>query len=163
MEIRKNMGRLNKMIFMTEEMATLVKTPMMLVGSVCSCNGVGLFGYFREMAAAEAFFRAPHKEYNPLVQRVLEKICEAEDKNETLDDFSHVSCEEVQEHLEYIYDLLADHPDGVGYMQFLYDLAKQVAAASGSGLFGSGSKISPQEAYLLTTIQEKLHLDHAQL
>lgn len=147
------------MIFMTEEMATLVKTPRMLVGSVCTCDGMGFFSYFREMAAADAFLKAPHQNYNSLVQLVLEKLREAEDKNETLDDFSHISQAEVEEHLDYVYDLLADHPDGVGYMQFLYDLAERVANAAGPGLFGLGSGLTPEEAEFLALMRDKLHLD----
>jgi hypothetical protein len=146
------------MIFHTEEMATLVKTPMMLVGSVCSCDGTGFFSYWREMGAAQSFLRRSQGKYNALVDRVIEKLIEAKEKNETLDDFSHVALEEIEEHLEYTYDLMFDHPDGAGYMRFLYDLAEAVAAASGTGWFGAGSKITEKEANILRVIQEKLRV-----
>jgi hypothetical protein len=146
------------MIFVTEEMGVLVKTPMMLVGAVCASDGMGFITYCREMAAADSFIRAAHNEYNPLVQRVLEKMREAEDRNETLDDFTHVSCEEIEEHLEMIYDLLADHPDGAGYMQFLYDLSEHVARAAGPGFLGIGRKVTAEESAFLATIKEKLRL-----
>jgi hypothetical protein len=144
------------MIFVTEEMATFVKTPMMVVGAMCGCDGKGLLSYCRSMSAAESFLRDAHDDYNPLVQRVLEKIREAEDRSETLDDFSHVSCEEVQEHLDYIADLLAGHPDGAGYMQFLYDLAAHVANSTHKGLFGKMSKLTAEENAFLNTLKARM-------
>ncbi|XGV97863.1 MAG: hypothetical protein ACAF41_02810 [Leptolyngbya sp. BL-A-14] len=50
-------------------------------------------------------------------------------------------------------------PEEIGeYKTFIYTCAEAVANAAGSGLFGSGEKVSEQEAVALTKIKEALTL-----
>ena len=45
------------------------------------------------------------------------------------------------------------------YKEFLYEIAIQIANASGEGIFGTGPKISKQEAIVLERLKMLIELD----
>ncbi|NEP77552.1 MAG: hypothetical protein F6K17_20170 [Okeania sp. SIO3C4] len=103
---------------------------------------------------------------NQLIQNLLVDTFDAEKTTQINEIENAVNftdfLEDAQEKIKAavaIARLKATPKEAQEYKEFLYEIATQIANASGEGIFGTGPKISQQEAIVLERLKMLLELD----
>ncbi|NEO52175.1 MAG: hypothetical protein F6K54_03205 [Okeania sp. SIO3B5] len=101
---------------------------------------------------------------NQLIQNLLVDIAEKTTRINEIENAVNFPefLEDAQEKIKAavaIADLKATPKEAQEYKEFLYEIATQIANASGEGIFGTGPKISQQEAIVLERLKMLLELD----
>ena len=133
----------------------LMALPALVIGVMMKVDGPGFLKGWREATAGLDYFSAALERFNDnaAVLRVLAYM-----EQELPGDIGQIDYDDVLARAGRIDLLLAGTPDAPGYKQFIYELAEAVAAASGSGLFGRGPKVSEREAAFLAELRASLRL-----
>ncbi len=103
---------------------------------------------------------------NQLIHNLLVDTSDAEkttqineiENSENFEDFLENVLEKLKAAVA-IAHLKATPKEAQEYKEFLYEIANQIANASGEGIFGTGPKISQKEAIVLEQIKKALELD----
>ncbi|NEP87394.1 MAG: hypothetical protein F6K18_11480 [Okeania sp. SIO2C2] len=101
---------------------------------------------------------------NQLVHNLLVDIAEKTTRINEIENAVNFTefLEDAQEKIKAavaIAHLKATPKEAQEYKEFLYEIATQIANASGEGIFGTGPKISQQEAIVLERLKMLLELD----
>jgi hypothetical protein len=122
----------------------------------------GPFKMVREMGALAGFLRESSEQFkdNPLVSQVISALTAKPDEDAGSQagqpEPVTLSITDILGKADSLNSLLASIPGGDDVKRFIYQLAEKIASASGSGLFGSGPKISGQEANFLERLKNTL-------
>jgi len=98
---------------------------------------------------------------NLLVQAALMRFIDESGNIDTgLDSekVEHIPEGDVLASVDYVMNMFEGLPELPGYKQFLYTLAEKIATAAGTGLLGTGAKVSAEEAGLLQDLNARLGL-----
>lgn len=125
-----------------------------LLATVAS-DRTGVIGYFREIMAAGRYLYDAQRRYahNELVQELFSRTDERTLPNENAD--ATLTRERLLDRLEEIGRILSDDDEAEEFKRFLYELAEQVARASG-GLFAP--RVSEDEAAFLAELKRLLRM-----
>ncbi|NEQ76720.1 MAG: hypothetical protein F6K23_29015 [Okeania sp. SIO2C9] len=101
---------------------------------------------------------------NQLIQNLLVDIAEKTTQINEIENAVNFTdfLEDAQEKIKAavaIAHLKATPKEAQEYKEFLYEVATQIANASGEGIFGTGPKVSQQEAIVLERLKMLLELD----
>jgi hypothetical protein len=128
-------------------------------------SGAGLIGKIRETRSISEFMGSAAENYagNPLVEGIIGALTGGSDEfKDLLDDAPDLGNLDLDSVLATVTEadgLLAGFGEvGTQFKLFLMDLVGKVVTASGSGLFGTGQKVSEQEAQYVSALRERLGL-----
>ncbi|MAU08234.1 MAG: hypothetical protein CL607_00310 [Anaerolineaceae bacterium] len=131
-----------------------------VIGGALKTSGAGVFGKMREVGSLAGFLRSAPQVFagSELIKGLVSSLGDLDFSNMDLDDLDTGS---VMDEVSNLDDLLssaglADEAENV--KRFIFGLAENVAAASGSGVFGSGEKVSSDEASYLENLKSTLGL-----
>jgi len=143
----------NGTAYSDEEVHLLAHGPLIVMMATTTADGITPLGLLRESAAVAGFMSDAQDKYtdNLLVLLVIDRQ-NAIDKA-LLEDRSYADLIAMVDDLSA---MLQDDQDTLGYKQFLLDVADKTANAAGGGAFGSGVKVSPQEAEFITYLKQRL-------
>lgn len=127
-----------------------------------------LFSAVKEVFALQKIRKQTKSNYqnNQLIQDLLADTSDAEKKtqineienSENFADFLENVLEKLKAAVA-IAHLKATPIEAQEYKEFLYEIANQIANASGEGIFGTGPKVSQKEAIVLEQIKKAIELD----
>jgi hypothetical protein len=143
----------NGTAYTDEEVHLLAHGPLIVMMATTSADGITPLGLLRESAAVAGFMSDAHDKYheNLLVLLVIDHQ-NAIDKT-LLEDRGY---EDLLAMVDDLSAMLKEDVDTPGYKQFLLDVADKTANAAGEGAFGSGVKVSPQEAEFMGYLRQRL-------
>lgn len=131
-----------------------------VIGGALKTSGAGVFGKMREVGSLAGFLRSAPEIFagSELIKGLVSGLGDLDFSNMDLDDLDMSS---VMDEVSNLDDLLsnaglADEAEKV--KRFIFGLAENVAAASGKGVFGSGEKVSGDEAAFLDNLKNTLSL-----
>lgn len=138
-----------------EEIHLLAHGPMIVMMATTTADGITPMGLLRESAAVAGFMSEAQNKYtdNLLVLLVIDKQNDI-DKN-LLENRGY---DDLLAMVDDLSSMLVDDHDSAGYKQFLLDVAEKTANAAGGGAFGSGVKVSPQEAEFIAYLKQRLNM-----
>ncbi len=128
-----------------------------------------LFSAVKEVFALQKIRKKTKSNYqnNQLIQDLLADTSDAEKKttqineienSENFADFLENALEKLKAAVA-IAHLKATPIEAQEYKEFLYEIANEIANASGEGIFGTGPKVSHKEAIVLEQIKKAIELD----
>jgi hypothetical protein len=149
------------MAFTPEQLNAAAELPVIIIQGVITVDGTTYSSVVRELIAIAKFVDEAQAAYagNLLVQAALLRFIDESGNIDTgLDSnkVEYIPTDDVLASVDYVMDLFAGLPELSGYKQFIYDLAEKIATAAGTGLLGSGAKVSQEEAALLQALQARL-------
>lgn len=131
-----------------------------VIGGALKTSGAGVFGKMREVGSLAGFLRSAPEIFagSELIKGLVSGLGDLDFSNMDLDD---LDMSNVMDEVSNLDDLLsnaglADEAEKV--KRFIFGLAENVAAASGKGVFGSGEKVSGDEAAFLDNLKNTLGL-----
>lgn len=131
-----------------------------VIGGALKTSGAGVFGKMREVGSLAGFLRSAPEIFagSELIKGLVSGLGDLDFSNMDLDD---LDMSNVMDEVSNLDDLLsnaglADEAEKV--KRFIFGLAENVAAASGKGVFGSGEKVSGDEAAFLVNLKSTLGL-----
>lgn len=136
------------------EQQRLIDAAAEVLLATVAADRTGVIDYYREIMAAGRYLYDAQRQYahNQLVQQVLEHQngpTALQANNQPL------TRERLLERLTEIGNIVNDDAEGLEFKQFLYDLARYVARASGNIFTG---RVSADEAVFLADLRERLRL-----
>jgi hypothetical protein len=136
-----------------EEVTLLAHGPLIVMMATTTADGITPLGLIRESAAVAGFLTEAQDKYtdNLLVLLVIDR---QDDIDKTL--LEDRSYDDLLAMVDDLGGMLLDDADSAGYKQFLLDVAEKTANAAGGGAFGSGVKVSPQEAEFIAYLKQRL-------
>ncbi|MGD1704978.1 hypothetical protein [Dapis sp. BLCC M229] len=139
-----------------------------LVSMIIISSEFTLFSAVKEVFtfSAEIKHAKLNYQHNQLIYNLLIDASDTEKKtqineienSENFEDFLENVLEKLKAAVA-IAHLKATLKEAQEYKEFLYEIANQIANASGEGIFGTGPKISQKEALVLEQIKKALELD----
>jgi hypothetical protein len=146
----------------SETLTSILDIIRTVVAGVMGAEGkTGIVKAFREAGAAASFLVDASKMFkgNAIVEQLIEALRDTtRSDNDQEGRITDITKEGVLSKLGGLDALLGDSADGKGVKEFILGLAEKVAGASGSGLFGTGEKITTAEKSLLDDLKGKLGL-----
>ena len=131
-----------------------------VIGGALKTSGAGVFGKMREVGSIAGFLRSAPEVFagSELIKGLVSGLGDLDFSNLDLSDLDTGS---VVNKVGGLDDLLSaagatDEIDTV--KRFIFGLAENVAAASGTGMFGSGEKVSGEETAFLENLKSTLGL-----
>lgn len=129
-----------------------------VIGGALKTSGAGVVGKMREVGSLAGFLRSAPEVFagSELIKGLVSGLGDLDFSNMDLADLDTSS---VMSDVSSLDDLLssaglADEAENV--KRFIFGLAENVAAASGKGMFGSGEKVSSDEASYLENLKTTL-------
>lgn len=118
-----------------------------------AADRTGVLDYYREIMAAGRYLYDAQRRYydNQLVQQLFEH----QDAATTRSDDEPLTRERLLGRFTEIGNIVRNDDEGREFKQFLYDLARQVARASGNIFTG---RVSADEAVFLADLRERLRI-----
>lgn len=133
-----------------------------IMGSTLKTSGAGMFGRLKEVGALAGFLKdAPEKfAGNDLVGGLVQGLLDNDNDDATYVDVNTLDPRAVLDKLGGLDDILGGLDGGLAQQvkEFIFGIANAIAGASGTGLFGSGQKISADEESFLGDLKGKLGL-----
>ncbi len=127
-----------------------------------------LFSAVKEVFALKKFSKQTKLNYqnNQLIHNLLADTSDSEkttqineiENSENFEDFLEDALEKLKAAVA-IAHLRATPREAQEYKEFLYEVATQIANASGEGIFGTGPKVSKKEAIVLERLKIVFDLD----
>jgi hypothetical protein len=119
-----------------------------------AADRTGVLAYYREIMAAGRYLYDARRRYahNELVQQLFSH---QDEQNTPGDDGEALTRERLLDRLTEIGQIVRNDDEGREFKQFLYDLARNVARASGNIFTG---RVSADEAVFLADLRERLRL-----
>lgn len=135
-----------------DERALLLDAAAEVLVAAVAAERTGPISYFREILAAGRYLYDARRRYrdNGLVQDLFSR---AEDRAVDLDE---VTRDKLLARIEEVGSIVHDDAEGLEFKRFLWELAKRVAEASRTGLFGR--RLSENEAAFLDELRNRLRL-----
>lgn len=151
------------MAFTHDQLAAAAELPVVVIQGVITVDGTTYGSVVRELMAVAKFVDEAQAMYanNLLVQAaLLHFIDESGNINTGIDTdaVEHIPPGDVLEGVDYVMGLFAGLPELPGYQHFIYSLAEKVAHAAGTGLFGTGTRVSAHEAEFLDHLRARLNI-----
>lgn len=154
-------------IYTSDEIKAIVSAPME-VGMAVATVDLGIISTAIEAAAMTKTIAGAAKKYpnNSIIQAAFSdeslkqtKIDKPDVKAEDVKSGAYVNqaIAEANEVIAMLQDKATD-TEIAEYKQFIYDCGETVAKAAGSGLFGTGAKVSEAEAQTLAQLKTALSL-----
>lgn len=134
-----------------------------IVGSVLKLGGSGVFGRMKEAGSLMDYFGRATTQFtgNDIIEELLRKMMSTEeDADMPRTDLNELDPQLALDEAGHIETLLASFGPGVTQQikEFIFGAADAVAGAAGTGLFGSGDKVTPEEQQFLSQLKSKLGL-----
>ena len=151
------------MAFTQDQLSAAAELPVIIIQGVITVDGTTYSSVVREMMAVAKFVDEAQIKYanNLLVQAALMRFIDESGNIDTgLDSekVEHIPEGDVLASVDYVMNMFEGLPELPGYKQFLYTLAEKIATAAGTGLLGTGAKVSAEEAGLLQDLNARLGL-----
>ncbi len=135
-----------------EEINLLAHGVMIVMMATTTADGITPVGLLKESSAVAGFLgKAQDKYANNLL--VLLVIDGQNNIDKTL--LENRSYDDMLAMVDDLAGMLRDDQDTPGYKQFLIEVAQETANAAGGGMFGSGVKVSPQEAEFIEYLRQR--------
>ncbi|NWF69868.1 MAG: hypothetical protein HXY40_12355 [Chloroflexi bacterium] len=145
----------NGTAYSDEEINLLAHGPMIVMMATTESDGVTPMGLLKESAAVAGFMSKAHDTYHDNLLVLL--VIDGQDKiDKTL--LENRTYDELLAMVDDLSAMLKDDAESGGYRRFLLEVAEHTANAAGEGLFGSGVRISAQEADFLNYLKQRLGL-----
>lgn len=145
----------------------LLKQAITLIWIIVTASDFTLLSALKEIFAFTQKIQNAKLNYqdNQLIQGLLADISDEEQETkineienaENFEDFLEDALEKLKAAVA-IAHLKATPKEAQEYQEFLYEIANQIANASGEGIFGTGPKVSQQEAIVLEQLKTILKL-----
>ncbi|MDJ0554088.1 MAG: hypothetical protein QNJ68_06555 [Microcoleaceae cyanobacterium MO_207.B10] len=145
----------------------LLKQAITLTWLIVTASDFTLFSAFKEIFTFTKKIKNAqlYYQHNQLIQGLLADISDEETETkinevesaENFEDFLEDGLEKLKAAVA-IAHLKATPKEAQEYKEFLYEIANQIANASGEGLFGMGPKVSQKEAIVLEQVKITLNL-----
>ena len=145
----------------------LLKQAITLIWLIVTASDFTLFSAFKEIFAFTQNIQNAELNYqdNQLIQGLLTDIYDENQETkineienaENFEDFLEDALEKLKAAV-VIAQIKATHKEAQEYKEFLYEIANQIANASGEGIFGMGPKVSQKEAMVLEKLKITLDL-----
>lgn len=138
----------------------LLPVVQQVVAGALMTGGSGFFGKLKEAGAISGFLTEAAEQFqgNSIIQGVISSISKGGDLLGDID-LNNLDLGAVMTQVGDIGGLLNSLGDEGGQIkQFIFGLAERIVGASGSGLFGSGEKVNPQEQDFLNNLRQTLGL-----
>lgn len=133
-----------------------------IMGSTLKTSGSGMFGRLKEIGALGMFLKdAPEKfAGNDLIGGLVNGLLDNDTEGDNYVDMETLEPNAVLDKLGGLNDILGglDGDMGGQVKEFIFGIANSIAGAAGTGLFGSGQKVSADEESFLNTLKDKLGL-----
>ena len=146
-------------------MFSLLPLVQQVVMGAMKASGSGLIGKIRETRTLAEFMGTARTSYpdNPLIEGIIGALTGGSDEfKDLLDDapdINNLDLDDVLANVSRVDDVLQGFGEhGAQFKQFLFDLASKIVLASGSGLFGTGHKVSGSEAQFISALRDSLKL-----
>jgi|GEM_PF-6923399 hypothetical protein len=138
----------------------LVALAQQVAAQTMLASGATIFGKWRETQALKTFLDTAKSRYatSDLVAHIADRLKGSASFNFGGYDRQAPDVNGVMARVAELDTLCAGFPDVVEVKRFFYDLAEQIANASGEGLFGTGERINSREAIYLQTLRQTLGL-----
>ncbi|MGD1804706.1 hypothetical protein ACP6PL_04590 [Dapis sp. BLCC M126] len=153
---------------LTDSEWELLLQAITLVSMIVIGSDFTLFSVVKEVFALPKIQKQTKYNYqnNQLIQDLLADTSDADkttqineiENSENFTDFLKDALEKLKAAVA-IAHLKANPIEAQEYKEFLYEIANQIANASGEGIFGTGPKVSQKEAIVLEQIKKALELD----
>jgi hypothetical protein len=149
------------MAFTQQQLSAAAELPNVIIQGMITVDGTTYGSVVREFVALGKFIDESQVAYanNLLVQSALLRFIDEEGNIQTgldAERIEHIPPDQVLEGVDIVMEVLAGLPETAGYKQFIFTLAERIAGAAGGGLFGSGNRISQEEAALLEALRVRL-------
>jgi hypothetical protein len=149
------------MAFTQQQLSAAAELPNVIIQGMITVDGTTYGSVVREFVALGKFIDEAQVAYanNLLVQSALLRFIDEEGNIQTgldAERIEHIPPDQVLEGVDIVMEVLAGLPETPGYKQFIFTLAERIAGAAGGGLFGSGNRISQEEAALLEALRVRL-------
>lgn len=145
-----------------EQLAQIETLPSAVILAAMMVEVHGPIAAFREVAAGMKFIHQAKTVFpnNALIQGVPEDASLATSHAHHIEvsttDERAAARAKIQAEMDAGLALLADDVEAYEFKAFLVHIAEKVIEAAGSGLFGSGERISPAEQTFVQTLKQRL-------
>jgi hypothetical protein len=133
-----------------------------IMGGTLKTSGSGMIGRMKEIGALGMFLKdAPQKfAGNDLIGGLVQGMLDSDTEGDSYVDVNTLEPSAVLDKLGGLNDILngLEGDMGAQVKEFIFGLASSIAGASGTGLFGSGQKVSAEEESFLNGLKDKLGL-----
>jgi len=131
-----------------------------VIGGALKTSGAGAFGKMREVGSLAGFLRSAPQVFagSELIKGLVSSLGDLDFSNMDLDDLDTSSVMDEVSNLDDLLNAAGLTDEAENVKRFILGLAENVAAASGSGVFGSGEKVSSDEASYLENLKVTLDL-----
>jgi hypothetical protein len=148
-----------------DQIIDLIKT--VLAGIMGADAKTGPFKILKEGAALGGVLKEAREKFqgNAVMEQLLGALLSKDEEGDNTPEaeapadgpkLGQTSIDDVLGKLGGLRGILDMIPGGNDIKQFIYDLAEKVAGAAGSGLFGSGPKVSQNESNFLSALKNGL-------
>jgi hypothetical protein len=147
-----------------EQLTILTALPSEVMMAAMLADLSGPIAAFREVAAGMKFINEAKIRFptNQLIQGVSQDPASASSHGQHLELSTPEEIEagkvELQRRIDQALSLLANDAEAQEFKEFLVHIAEQVVSAAGTGLFGSGVKVSEAEARFVDFLKHHLGL-----
>lgn len=118
-----------------------------------AADRTGVLDYYREIMAAGRYLYDAQRRYSH--NQLVQKLFEHQEEAATRSDDEPLTRERLLGRFTEIGNIVRNDDEGREFKQFLYDLARQVARASGNIFTG---RVSADEAVFLADLRERLRI-----
>lgn len=138
----------------------LVSLAQQVAAQAMLASGATIIGKWRETQALKTFLETAKNRYasSDLVAHIADRLKGMTGFNFGGYDHQTPDVNSVMARVAELDTLCAGFPDAFEVKRFFYDLAEQIARASGEGLLGLGERINSREAIYLQTLRQTLGL-----
>lgn len=131
-----------------------------IMGSTLKTSGAGMFGRLKEVGALGMFLKDAPQNFagNDVVGGLVQGLLDNDNDDATYVDVTTLDPRAVLDKLGGLDDILRHLDIGSAQQvkEFIFGIANAIAGASGTGLFGSGPKISADEESFLSDLRARL-------
>ncbi len=133
-----------------------------IMGGTLKTSGSGMIGRMKEIGALGMFLKdAPQKfAGNDLIDGLVKSLLDNDTEVDKYVDLDTLEPSAVLDKLGGLNDILNGLEGNIGAQvkEFIFGLASSVAGAAGTGLFGTGQKVTREEESFLNGLKDKLGL-----
>lgn len=137
--------------------SSLLPIIQQVIAGATKAGGSGVVGKLREAGAAAGYLNEAGEQFkgNPVIEGLLGMLTKGDGLGDI--DLSSLNLDDVLNQVGNIDGLLQGTGVEAGPIkQFILGLVEKIVGAAGTGLFGSGEKVSPEEAAFVSNLKGKL-------
>lgn len=139
----------------------VVPAVQMVMSGAMKADGLQFSSSMREAGAAAKYIANSKSTYkgNPIIEGVIDSMSHRKGEFQEKVDLRMLDDAAVMQRVDEVVPILdAAGEQGAQTKAFIYGLGEAVVGASGSGLMGSGERITSEEAKFLDELKEHLQL-----